>query len=309
MSEPEDFVICRICGKKFQQITNSHLKKHTMILEEYKKEFPETPMTSWKTRKKQSAVTTGRIVSEKTKAKMSVTWTKQWKDPVFRANRVSRIGKNNPMYGKTFTHTEETKINHSEYMTERWKDQEYRDKHSGKNHPMYGKTFTHTKEIRDKNRTTTTELWKDPKYIDKHTGENNANYGKIGENAPNYIDGRSFLPYCHFFNKPLKEQVRNRWGRVCALTDLMRSTLGSDAGLDDFEGHEIFSEKRLAVHHIYGNKMAGCDSTELSLIPLQGSYNSKKFDGLKLENHPFYITLFMLKDLERRSREQRINGG
>lgn len=126
----------------------------------------------------------------------------------------------------------------------------------------------------------------------------------MGEKNPNYIDGRSFLPYCRLFNEKRKEEIRNYWGRVCVLTDLMRSTLGSESGLDDFEGYEIFSGQRSSVHHIYGNKMAGCDGTELALIPLQNKFNTKKFDGLKLEEHPFYITLFMLKDIERKHREE-----
>lgn len=288
MSEPGDFVICRICEEEFRQITNSHLKRHAMTLEEYKKEFPEASMISEKTRKKQSVVTAGRIASEMTKAKMSATWTRLWKDPGFRANRVSRIGKNNPMHGKTFTHTEETKIKHSEFMTERWKASEYRANHTGKNHPMYGKTFTHTEEAKAKNRTTTIELWKDQEYIDKHTGRNNALYGRTGENAPNWKGGSSFLPYCRLFNNYLKEHVRNRWSRVCI-----------NCGKSEIE-----NGRRLDVHHIDGNKMQGCDGYDWLLVPLCRSCNAKH-----PEDSPFHITLFMFKDLERKSREQQINGG
>ena len=144
-------------------------------------------------------------------------------------------------------------------------------------------------------------------------GKNNPMYGKIrpqisermkGKNHPNYKGGISFLPYCYLFNGKKKEEVRNRWGRVCILTDLMRSTLGLESGFDNFEGHEIFSKEKLSVHHVRGDKMAGCNGNELALIPLQRSFNSKKFDGLKLEEHPFYITLFLLKDIERKNREE-----
>lgn len=145
-------------------------------------------------------------------------------------------------------------------------------------------------------------------------GENNHNFGKarsketrdkigeaqMGEKNHGWEGGISFLPYCHLFNEEKKEEVRNHWGRVCILSDTLRSTMGSESDLDDFEGHEVFNGRRLSVHHIRGNKMGGCDGTELALIPLQGAFNSKKFDGFTLEDHPFYVTLFLLKNQERR---------
>jgi len=127
-----------------------------------------------------------------------------------------------------------------------------------------------------------------------------------GKNNPNFNNWSSRMPYCHLWDGPLREKIRNRYGRICVLTDTLRSVMGSDSGLDDFAGYEIFSKERLCVHHIYGNKMAGCDGTELALIPLQRKFNNKKFDGFRLEDHPFYITLFLLKDIERRHREEMI---
>lgn len=291
MSDPEDFVVCRVCGKEFQMITHSHLKKHGMTLEAYRREFLGASMISGRSRKK---------YSESSSAAM----TEYYKDPEHRAKL---SGENNP------TKRPEVRAKISATQIEYWKDPENIAKLSA----------------------TVTELWKDPKIRDKHCGENNSSkrpevraklkavwtaekrakrsVANRGKNNPSYIDGRSFLPYCHLFDEPLRESYRNYWGRICVLTDLMKSTLGPDAEFngtkfDDFEGHEIFSGRRLSVHHIYGNKMAGCDDTELALIPLQISYNAKKIDGLKLEDHPFYITLFMFKDLERKTREQRING-
>ena len=125
-----------------------------------------------------------------------------------------------------------------------------------------------------------------------------------GEKNPNFNNWSSRIPYCHLWNEPLKEEVRNRWGRVCVLTDLMRSTLGSELGLDDFEGHEIFSSRRFAVHHIRGDKMEGCNGKEMALVPLQCKFNVKKFDGFRLEENSFYITLFLFKDIERKHREE-----
>lgn len=251
MSEPKDFVVCRICGRELQLINYRHLKGHDMSHKEYRNKFPKAPMISEKYRKKLSIAVTG---------KHNPMYNKTGeKSPNF-----GRTGKKHPLYGKI-----------------------------GKNAPFYGRK--HTEESKAKMRAA-------------KTSGNNPHHGRTGKKHPNYKDGRSFLPYCHLFNEEKREEVRNRWDRVCVLTDLMRSTLGSNSGLNDFEGHEIFSRHRLSVHHIYGNKMAGCDGTELVLIPLQGPYNTKKFDDLLLEYHSFYITLFMFKDLERKSREQRING-
>ena len=55
MSEPEDFVICRICGGEFPRIHWSHLaRKHQMTFEEYKVKFPDAPTISRKSTKKMS---------------------------------------------------------------------------------------------------------------------------------------------------------------------------------------------------------------------------------------------------------------
>ena len=166
----------------------------------------------------------------------------------------------------------------------------------GGNHPLFGKHHT------DKSKAKASATLKDRPKSEKTKAKMSA--AKTRENHPNWQGGKSFLPYCYLFNEKKKEEVRNRYGRVCILTDTLRSVMGPESGLDDFAGHEIFSGRRLSVHHIRGNKMAGCDGTELALIPLQCAFNNKKSDGLRLEDHSFYITLFLLKDIERRYREE-----
>jgi hypothetical protein len=45
-SEPEDFVICRICGRRFSFLNILHLRVHGTTLAEYKKKFPGAPTAS-----------------------------------------------------------------------------------------------------------------------------------------------------------------------------------------------------------------------------------------------------------------------
>jgi endogenous inhibitor of DNA gyrase (YacG/DUF329 family) len=50
-----DFVICKVCGLKFKEINNDHVKKHNMTCEEYDKKF-ESSRTSDKTKKKKDTL-------------------------------------------------------------------------------------------------------------------------------------------------------------------------------------------------------------------------------------------------------------
>ena len=45
-TEPKDYVICRICKKKFEYISHSHLRTHNITLEEYKKINIDAPLKS-----------------------------------------------------------------------------------------------------------------------------------------------------------------------------------------------------------------------------------------------------------------------
>ena len=42
----DERVDCAICGEKFKQIRNNHLKKHGITLEEYKKKYPNSPVVT-----------------------------------------------------------------------------------------------------------------------------------------------------------------------------------------------------------------------------------------------------------------------
>lgn len=135
-------------------------------------------------------------------------------------NSISKIGKNNPMYGET--HSEETRIKQSVAMTECWKDLEYRDNLSGENHYMYDKH--HTEEAKAKRSKLLIEYWKDPEYRDNHSGENN----------PSWQGGKSFEPYGIEFNNDLKEQIRKRDNYICQMCDKIQEEV----------------ERKLDVHHI-----------------------------------------------------------
>ena len=269
----------------------SRAKISAALTERWKNPENRAMMTAAKTGKNNPNF--GKIPTLETKAKLSAAGFKRFKDP-----------KNHPFFGKTLTEKHKTKI--SETLIGRIFTEDHKAKIGA---AAAGKTPTEeakakmraswTPERKAKLSISTTERWNDLEYRTNHIGKNHPMFGKTGENSANWKGGRSFEPYCPKFNEPLRERYRNHYGRVCVLSDILRSVMGPESGLDNFDGHEIFSGRRLSVHHIYGNKMAGCDGTELALVPLQGRYNSMKFDGLKLDNHPFYITLFMLKDQEK----------
>lgn len=52
MGEPEDFVICRECGKHFGQITWVHLLKHNITVEQYRHKYPNAPIVPPRPKKK-----------------------------------------------------------------------------------------------------------------------------------------------------------------------------------------------------------------------------------------------------------------
>jgi len=106
-------VKCEICKKDFEVITYTHLLSHNLSIQEYKEKYPYAEFHS-----------------EKHKQNYS--------------EKIS--GKNHPFYGKTgklasfynHKHTEQTKQEQSQALTEKWKEEDFRDMHSGTNHPNFG---------------------------------------------------------------------------------------------------------------------------------------------------------------------------
>lgn len=89
-----------------------------------------------------------------------------------------------------------------------------------------------------------------------------------GENNGRWKGGISYLPYCHKFNKELKEKIRNRDNRTCQLCG------------------ETENGRKLSIHHIHYDK----ENCEPDLIALCVKCNAK----VNL-NRDYYEALFIQK--------------
>jgi len=93
-----------------------------------------------------------------------------------------------------------------------------------------------------------------------------------GDKAPNWKGGTSFTPYCHKFNRALKEKIRDRDNRICQICGAK-------------EGKEKHS-----VHHVNSDEK-NCDPL---LISLCRSCHMKTH-----QNKDYYIPL-LIKNLKDR---------
>src|ERR1700748_1950430 len=89
--ENKNYVICPICNLKFKSLISHVAKGHKISISELLIKYPGTIINSAESIKKLVKSCTGRILSEKTKQKLSELLS----------------GENNPFYGKK--HTDETK--------------------------------------------------------------------------------------------------------------------------------------------------------------------------------------------------------
>lgn len=118
------------------------------------------------------------------------------------------------------------------------------------------------------------ESWNKGKPVSEETRKRLTEYsrGRVGEKAANWQGGISFLPYCHRFNKQLKEKIRERDNRTCQLCG------------------EKENGRRLDVHHIHYDK-SNCDPDLIALC---------KICNLKVNgNRDYYEELFMNKLIDR----------
>lgn len=90
-----------------------------------------------------------------------------------------------------------------------------------------------------------------------------------GENHPNWQGGISFEPYCPKFNNHIREDIREKYGRVCFLCGKTEQDNGS----------------KLSVHHTDHNKEQGCNGYEWKLVPLCKSCHGKIHKPDKEDEH------------------------
>lgn len=141
----------------------------------------------------------------------------------------------------------------------------------GEKHPIFGKhrseetrkkiskshtgiVIPHTHEQDKKIREAAIRMWQNPKFREKIIKAL-----PRGENHPQWKGGISFEPYCSKFNEALKEEIRDKFGRVCFLCPKTEEENG----------------QKLSVHHTDYNKEQGCNGIRWLLVPLCRSCNAQ----------------------------------
>lgn len=93
-----------------------------------------------------------------------------------------------------------------------------------------------------------------------------------GKNHHNWVDGRSFIPYCPKFSAKLKEEIRKKYSYKCV-------HCGKDQKDNKSKTGKVF---RLSVHHNDGDKMQGCNGKKWNLIPLCMTCHRKEEERIKV---------------------------
>ena len=236
---------CKICGREFEQITNTHLKTHGITMHEYRKRFPDALLASEGCRKK---------VSE------------------------AKSGENHPMYGKGYLIAGEKHPMFGKHHTKE-SNQKNRDAHLGKHF-----TEEHKQHISDNNGMKGKHHTEKAKLLisEANSGEKNPNYGvhRCGKDAPGWLGGISYLPYCEKFDNNLKERVRDFFGRCCYVCGK----------------NEIENGRKLDVHHVNYNKMVCCNDIKPLFVPLCKSCHSKTLKDREYWEEFFTVSLNYLTD-------------
>lgn len=103
---------------------------------------------------------------------------------------------------------------------------------------------------------------------------------QLGENNSQYIDGRSFFPYCHKFNPARKRAVRDFFNNQCIC-----------CGKHKDENIVNKSSINLDVHHIDHDKEQGCNGKPFNLVPFCRSCHTK--EGNNQEEYRDYVNKTM----------------
>ena len=113
-----------------------------------------------------------------------------------------------------------------------------------------------------------------------------------GELSAQWQGGISFEPYCYKFNNLFKEEIRNKYNRICFLCSMIE-----EEQKDDLRRRGK-TPKRLAVHHVNYNKNCLCDESDCEFVPLCSSCHAKigfnqeyweKVINDKLNNNEVYL--------------------
>jgi len=169
-----------------------------------------------------SIAQTGKILSEDTKRKIGNAnkghlHSDEWKAALSKRER----GEGNPNFGKVLSKEQKEKLStaHKKFI----------EIHGA---PNTGKTFS--AEVRLKQ-----------------------SLAKRGEKAPTWKGGISFKPYCPAFTNALKEEIRDKFGRMCFLSGAQER------------------DRKLSIHHCDYLKSQGCSGQRWSLLPLELRWHSK----------------------------------
>ena len=100
-----------------------------------------------------------------------------------------------------------------------------------------------------------------------------------GPKSANWRGGTSYEPYCHKFNEPFKEHIRNKFNRVCYICDKTEEENG----------------QRLTVHHVDYDKVDICNGKSWPFIAVCCSHNSR-FNGKRWYWFNLLIHYWLLND-------------
>lgn len=92
MDESLHFVICRVCGERLKTISQRHLNKHGITIEDYRRLFPDAPVHSIDYLKNHSEATKRNMAKPEYKARLSASAKSQWAKMRDRMSRAIREG-------------------------------------------------------------------------------------------------------------------------------------------------------------------------------------------------------------------------
>ena len=313
ISEEIPNVKCEICGKEFQKITNSHLKKHDITINEYMEQFPDAFLITESCRKKFSGENNGmygKHQSEESKQKSREAHlgkisslrgrhlTKEHKQKLREVNLgkkasedTKQLMSDNHVGMKGKCHTEEAKQKMRKPRSEEGKKnmrkpkseehkQKLREYRLGKKASEEAKQKMSKSCSGENNPMFGRTGEKCPMY--GRTGEQCPAYGRTGEKHPMYKGGISFFPYCEKFDNDLKERVRDFFGRCCYVCGK----------------NEIENGQRLSVHHVNYNKMVCCNDVKPLFVPLCRSCHAKTSGDCEYWEEFFTVSLNYLTNGE-----------